>query len=128
MLLILRENLSPERTTFASVVMATASTGGKFIAIGVCAIFAIDKSIFMYCFLTAGILLFAVAAVFLFATGRIKGVTAKEKTISPQENDKTKAHKKSIILLVVLGEFSLASYAIAGALYLIFSRRNKEIT
>ena len=121
LLLILRENLSPKRIVTAGIVMSTASTGGKFAAIGVCAIFAIDTSVFMYCFLAAGALLLAVAVLFLFATGRIKdvdkvkGVTLKENVVT-LEKPKSKADAKSIILLLLLGEFGLACYAITGGL------------
>ena len=116
LLLILRENVSPERIGATGIVMATASTGGKFAAIGVCAIFAIDTSAFMYCFLTAGILLFIVAILFLFGTGKIKGIEIKEKEITQREIPKQKPDKKAIILLLLLGEFSLACYAISGGL------------
>ena len=116
LLLILRENLSPERISFTSVVMATASTGGKFLSIGVCTIFAIDTNIFMYCFLTAGILLLSVAFIFLFATGKIKKPDHKEKQAVQQKQPKQKADKKAIILLLLLGEFSLVSYAVYGGL------------
>ncbi|MBQ6922711.1 MAG: MFS transporter [Clostridia bacterium] len=116
LLLILRENVSPERIGATGIVMATASTGGKFAAIGVCAIFAIDTSAFMYCFLTAGILLFTVAIVFLFGTGKIKGIEIKEKEITQREIPKQKPDKKAIILLLLLGEFSLACYAISRGL------------
>ena len=123
LLLILRENLSPKRIVTAGIVMSTASTGGKFAAIGVCAIFAIDTSIFMYCFLAAGALLLTVAMLFLFATGKIKGADNKQKntsapqeTIASVEKTKSKADPKSIILLLLLGEFGLACYAITGGL------------
>ena len=121
LLLILRENLSPKMIVTAGIVMSTASTGGKFAAIGVCAIFAIDTSIFMYCFLAAGVLLLAVSILFLFATGKIKGadkvkdVTLKENVVTP-EKPKSKADAKSVILLLLLGEFGLACYAITGGL------------
>ena len=122
LLLILRENLSPKRIVTAGIVMSTASTGGKFAAIGVCAIFAIDTSAFMYCFLVAGALLLAVAVLFLFATGKIKGADVHKSTIASQETampvdkPKSKADAKSIILLLLLGEFGLACYAITGGL------------
>lgn len=116
MLLIIRENVSAERINTAGVIMATASTGGKFAAIGVCAIFAIDTSVFMYCFFTAGVLLFVAAVLFLFATGKIKKpepvVTEKTK----EEVPKRKPDRKAIILLLLLGEFGLACYAISGGL------------
>ena len=122
LLLVLRENLSPKMIVRAGIVMATASTGGKFTAIGVCAIFAIDTSVFMYCFLTAGVLLLAVAMLFLFATGNIKGADIKQKAAEKQEQStqieqsKKKVDAKSIILLLLLGEFSLTSYAVLGGL------------
>lgn len=122
LLLILRENVSPKRIVTAGVVVSTASTGGKFAAIGVCAIFAIDTSIFMYCFFAAGVLLLTVAILFLFATGKIKGAGDNEFTVAgqepavPVENPKTKADAKSIILLLLLCEFGLACCAITGGL------------
>lgn len=117
LLLILRENISPERIGATGIVMATASTGGKFAAIGVCAIFAIDTSAFMYCFLTAGILLFTVAIVFLFFTGNIKKPEIVEKTAKTEQKiPKQKVGVKTIVLLLLLGEFSLVSYAITGGL------------
>lgn len=122
LLLIIRENVSPEKMGIASIVMATASTGGKFAAIGTCAIFAINSSVFMYCFLTAGILLLTVAMLFLFATGKIDGENIKRKSAEKQEKStqieqqKHRADAKSVILLLLLGEFSLASYAILGGL------------
>lgn len=116
LLLIIRENCSPEKMGIASVIMATASTGGKFAAVGVCALFAINKSKFMYCFLTAGVLSFTVAILFLFATGKIKASEIKKDGAVQHRAPKPKADKKSIILLILLGEFSLASYAITGGL------------
>ena len=41
--------------TIAGIVMSTASTGGRFAAIGVCALFAIDPSMFTYSFLLAAL-------------------------------------------------------------------------
>ena len=116
LLLIIRENVSSEKMGIASIVMATASTGGKFAAIGVCAIFAINTSVFMYCFLTAGVLSFTAATIFFFFTGKIKGAEVKEKTVNKQETSKPKADFKSVVLLLLLGEFSLACYAITGGL------------
>ena len=130
LLLVLRENLSPKRIVTAGIVMSTASTGGKFAAIGVCAIFAIDTSVFMFCFFAAGVLLLAVAMLFLLATGKIKGADVNQKAAVRQENGdsettktvatvetpKQKADTKNIILLLLLGEFGLACYAVSGGL------------
>ncbi len=117
MLLIIRENVSAKRMTTAGVVMSTASTGGKFVAIGVCAVFAINTERFMYCFLTAGILLLSMALVFLFATGRIKKPERTEPPEElPRETAKRQIDKKSIILLILLGVFALNCYAISGGL------------
>lgn len=117
LLLILRENLSVERIEFAGVVMATASAGGKFAAIGVCALFAIDTNAFMYCFLAAAVLLFVGAILFFFVTGNIKKPERIESNKPRAQNiAKRKSDKQSIILLLLLGEFSLASYAIIGGL------------
>ena len=116
MLLIIRENVSAERIATAGIIMATASTGGKFAAIGVCAIFAIDTSVFMYCFFTAGVLLFVAAVLFLVAAGKIKKPEPIENRKTEGEISKRKPDKKAIILLLLLGEFSLACYAISGGL------------
>ena len=117
MLLIIRENVSERMMETAGMIMATASTGGKFAAIGVCAIFAINKELFMYCFFTAGILLIAVAALFAFTTGKIKKPELSARVLKlEQDGQKPKADGKSIVLLLLLGEFSLASYAVAGGL------------
>ncbi|MBQ6921650.1 MAG: MFS transporter [Clostridia bacterium] len=116
MLLIIRENVSAERIALAGVVMATASTGGKFAAIGVCAIFAIDTSMFMYCFFTAGVMLFVTAVLFLCAAGKIKKPEPVENEKTEREIPKRKPDKKAIILLLLLGEFSLACYAVSGGL------------
>lgn len=117
LLLILRENISPEMIGATGIVMATASTGGKFAAIGVCAIFAINTETFMYCFFAAAILLFAVAIVFLFFTGNIKKPEIVEKTAKTEQKiPKQKVGVKTIVLLLLLGEFSLVSYAITGGL------------
>jgi OPA family glycerol-3-phosphate transporter-like MFS transporter len=120
MLLILRENLSDKRLTTAGVVMATASTGGKFASIGVCAIFAINTETFMYCFLTASILLFAMAVLFLFTTNGVKvSRSVKEPKVETEtqiQTQKPKTDKKSIILLLLMGEVSLTAYAISGGL------------
>lgn len=117
MLLVLRENLSDKRISTACVVMATASTGGKFSAIGMCAIFAINTERFMYCFLTAGISLFIIAATFLFTTGKIKkSETVMRETEKAQSITTRKVDGKTIILLLLLGVFSLACYAISGGL------------
>lgn len=116
-LLILRENISKERIAAVSVVMAAASTGGKFLAIGVCAIFSIDTSMFMYCFLTAGIVSF-LAAILFFSMSF--GIKKPEKLVKiekfTEKKPKEKVGMKSIILLFLLGEFSFASYAINGGL------------
>ena len=117
LLLILRENISVQRIATAGIVMSMASTGGKFAAIGVCAIFAIDTSAFMYCFFTAGILLFIVAIMFLFFTGNIKKPEVVIKTGKTEDQaSKQKVDKKTVILLLLLGEFALACYAITGGL------------
>lgn len=120
MVLILKENLSDKRLTTAGIVMATASTGGKFASIGVCAIFAINTETFMYCFLTASILLFVMALLFLFTTKGVKVSKSVEppkvETETQTLNKKTKSDKNSIILLILLGEISLTSYAISGGL------------
>ena len=116
-MLILRENLPSKSLSKAGIIMAIASTGGRFAAIGLCAIFAINTEMFMYCFLTAGILLTTVALMFLFATGEIK----KPEVVVANENaeksaPKQKADRKTVILLILLGEFALANYAISGGL------------
>ena len=117
LLLILRENISKERIAAVSIVMATASTGGKFTAIGVCAIFAIDTSMFMYCFLTAGIVSFIAAILFFLMTKGVKKPEEIVKKEEPVENvTKQKVGMRSIVLLILLGEFSFASYAISGGL------------
>lgn len=116
MLLIIRENVSAERMETAGVVMATASTGGKFLAIGLCAVFAINTELFMYCFLTAGILLLAVASAFLFATGKIKKPEIIVRQVKDREIPKRKSDKKAVVLLLLLGVFSLTCYAISGGL------------
>ena len=115
MLLIIRENVSPERIPMAGIVMSTASTGGKFLAMLTCVVFAIDTEVFMYCFLAAGVMLFISATLFLFSSGNIKAplpaqLKKQEKTVP------TKADKKSIVLLLLLGEFALACYAVSGGL------------
>lgn len=117
-LLILRENISKKNIGAVTIVMATASTGGKFAAIGVCAIFAINTSLFMYCFLTAGIISILAATLFFSLTKGIKKPEKKLKreTIKEEKAPKEKVDKKSIILLLLLSEFSLASYAISGGL------------
>ena len=116
MVLIIRENVSENRIEKAGVTIATASTGGRFAAIGVCAVFAIDTEKFMYCFLSAGILLLTVAVTFLFATGKLKKPEPVVRQIKKQEQSERKSDKKAVILLLLLGEFSLASYAISGGL------------
>lgn len=116
-LLILRENISKERIAAVTIVMATASTGGKFAAIGVCALFAIDTSMFMYCFLTAGIVSLLAAIMFFFMTNGVKKPEEIEKKEEPVDNKpKEKVGMRSIILLLLLAEFSFASYAITGGL------------
>ena len=117
-LLILRENISKKKIGIVTIVMATASTGGKFAAIGVCAIFAINTSLFMYCFLTAGIISIISAILFFSMTSGIKKPEKVEKKIIKKENKtpKEKVDKRSVVLLLLLGEFSLASYAISGGL------------
>ena len=72
LLLILRENITKEKIATVSVVMAIASTGGKFLAIGMCALFATDTSIFMYCFLVAGLMSTITSVVFFVSTKDIK--------------------------------------------------------
>lgn len=116
LMLIIRENVSSERISTASVIMATASTGGKFASIGICAIFAINTSAFMYCFFTAGLLLFVVALLFLFTTGKIKGAEIKQKVEVQEEKIKQKVDVKSVVLLLLLGEFSLVCFAVTGGL------------
>jgi sugar phosphate permease len=100
--------------------MATASTGGKFASIGICAIFAINTETFMYCFLTASILLFAMAVLFLFTTNGVKvSRSVKEPKVETEtqiQTQKPKTDKKSIILLLLMGEVSLTAYAISGGL------------
>ncbi|MBO6262670.1 MAG: MFS transporter, partial [Clostridia bacterium] len=119
LLLILRENVSAEKMEIASVVMATASLGGRFVAMGVCALFAIDASVFTYCFLAAGIVLILIAAVFFAVTGDIK--KPEKNTIvnfadKKKDKEKVKADKYTVFLLILLGEFSFACYAISGGL------------
>nr|MBO4518021.1 MFS transporter [Clostridia bacterium] len=116
LLLIIRENVSPIKIGVASILMATASTGGKFVAIGVCAIFAIDTSAFMYCFLTAAVLLFFCATVFFFSTLEIKKPEKTSIDYGVPKSSRQKPDKKGVILLLLLGEFSLAAYAIEGGL------------
>ena len=116
-LLILRENISKKNIGIVTVVMATASTGGKFAAIGICAIFAINTSMFMYCFLTAGIISISAAILFFSFTKGIKKPGKEErllfrKRIAPKE----KIDKRSVVLLLLFFEFSLVSYAISGGL------------
>ena len=117
-ILIIRENVEPERMAAAGIVMSTSSTGGKFAAIGICALFAINTDIFMYCFLAAGILLFTVAALFLFALGDIKKPekTERNAAVRRQAETKKKTDKHSVILLILLGVFALNCYAISGGL------------
>lgn len=117
-LLILRENISKKKIAAVTIVMATASTGGKFLSIAVCAIFAINTSQFMYCFLTAGIVALFAAILFFIITKGIKKPVKDEKKIENIEETapKQKIDKKSIILLLLLAEFSLVSYAISGGL------------
>lgn len=116
LMLILRENVSVERLDIVGVVMAMASTGGKFLAIGLCAILAINTELFMYCFLIAGILTVSVALAFFFATGKIKKPEHIVRQIKDWENPKQKSDKKAIILLLLLGLFSFTCYAISGGL------------
>ena len=117
MLLIIRENVSGKRLATAGVVMSIASTGGRFAAMGLCAVFAINTEMFMYCFFTAGVLLVAVAIVFLFSTGKIKKPDIIIKAKNTEHNvPKQKIDKKTVILLLLLGEFSLAGHAISGGL------------
>lgn len=116
LLLILRENVSVDKMPIIGIIMATASTGGRFAAIGVCAIFAINTSAFMYCFLTAGLMLFCGAVMFFFATFGIKKPERTDKKDLPSELPKQKNSKKDVVLLILLGEFSLACYAVSGGL------------
>ena len=117
LLLILRENLPPEKMAIAGIFMGFASAGGKLLSIGVCAVFAIDTNSFMYCFLTAGILLLSISVLFFFLAGKIK--SPERTTVKPEKTQKSvnpKTNGKAVILLLLLGEFSLASYAILGGL------------
>lgn len=116
LLLILRENISSDKLSIACVAMSTASTGGKFAAIGLCAIFAINTRVFMYCFLTAGLMLVGTAVIFFFATLGIKSQAHTEKNDLAQKLPKQKNSKKDIVLLLLLGEFSLVCYAVSGGL------------
>ena len=119
--LILRENLSGKKLIAAGSVMATASTCGKFLAMGICALFAIDPNFFTYCFLAAGVSMIAIGVSFLFVANDIKEphkLTAEERAAM---NNKPKINKaavnaETIIVLLLLAEFSLACYAISGGL------------
>lgn len=116
MVFIVKENISAERIEKAGVILATASTGGRFAAIGVCAVFAIDVEKFMYCFLSAGILLLIMATTFLFATGKLKKPEPEKVRAKGRKDSELKPDKKAVILLLLFGEFSLACYAISGGL------------
>ena len=116
-LLVLRENILAEKMPLAAIIMSTASTGGRFVATGVCAVFAIDTSIFTYSFLAAAIALFLMAVIW-FVTARnakkpeIKLFHKREKTTQT----KNPIDGKTIFLLLLFAEFSLASYAVTGGL------------
>ena len=116
LLLLLRENVSAERLPLTMVAMAASSTGGRFVATGLFALLATDASIFTYCFLLSSVMMVLAAVAFFFFTIDIKKPKAVEdKPLSPQGGER-KADLKSVILLLLLCEFSLASCAISGGL------------
>ncbi len=116
LLLLLRENVSAERIPFTMVTMAVASTGGRFLSTGLCALLATDVNIFMYCFLLASLMMLFAAVAFFFFTMGVKKPEITEKTLSLPQDVNKKADAKSVVLLVLLCEFSLTSYAISGGL------------
>ena len=118
LLLVLRENIAAEKMPIAAIVMSTASTGGRFVAVGVCALFAIDTSIFTYSFFVASMALFAMAAVWLITARNVKEPirTAAAKIEAKKEKTKGAVDGHVVFLLIVFAEFSMASYAITGGL------------
>lgn len=115
LLLTLRENVEPERLPFVAIVMSTASTGGRFIAIGVCAVFAIDAKIFTYSFLVASVAMFAMAVMWFFSSARLKK-DASAANAGIRGGKAAKTDVGAIILIAVLGLFSMIAYAVSGGL------------
>ena len=118
LLLALGENVSSEKLGATAFIMAIASTGGKFLAYGICALFSINESIFHYTFLMGSISLAVVAVLWFGVSGKLKKTEQKEKT------EQTNAERKSggkgkfglVIMLIVFAEFCVISYAISGGL------------
>ena len=73
-------------------------------------------------FFIAGSILLTIAIVFFFSTGKIKEpkedkiLNTHQNASTKVEKTQTKADKKSVLFLLLLGEFSLVCYAIEGGL------------
>ncbi|MBQ7642852.1 MAG: MFS transporter [Clostridia bacterium] len=119
LLLALSQNVEYKRMPMVAIVMATASVGGRFLAYGVSAAFSVNKSLFEFTFLTGALALLGTMVVWYIASGKMVSY-APEKTRKAEEptrkDKKRKLDKKTIIMLLVFGEFSFAAYGVSGGL------------
>ncbi|MBO4262621.1 MAG: MFS transporter [Clostridia bacterium] len=117
LLLVLRRKLSPSMLTIAGIVMSTASTGGRFAAIGVCALFAIDPSMFTYSFLLAALLSLSVAVIWFIFVGDSRTKEVGQVAIEEKKQEKKPTSSgRFVFILLVFAEFSCVSYAVSGGL------------
>ena len=118
LLLTLGENVSSKKLASTAFVMAIASTGGRFLSYGVCALFSINEKLFHYTFLLGFIAEIIVAVLWFTTTGKLKKSERKEKIRLPktEKNSSGKGKFGLVMMLIVFAEFCVISYAISGGL------------